>query len=75
MVEDVLRHADAEPFFERERQLHEVKRIGCQIVAERDFRYELFDAHAEMIDHKAPDVGLHELIHAPPPQDRGEHRR
>src|SRR5207237_8704899 len=75
LVEDVLRHHDRELALERQRQLDEVERIGGKVVTQRDVGDELLYSHTEALGDETPNMRLHEFVHAPRPQTRGNPSR
>ncbi len=78
LIEDALGHHDRELALERQRQLHEVERIGGQIVTQRDVGDEFLDSDSKPLGDQTSNVWLHEFVHAPRPEphrDRSRHAR
>src|SRR3989442_421690 len=69
-IEDALRDDDRKLRLERHRQLHEIERIGGQVVTQRDLGDQILDADAKTVCDHASNVRFHELLHTPPSRDR-----
>jgi len=61
-VEDPFGHHDTELGLERDGQLDQVDRIGCQVVRQGHVRRKLSDTHAEKVSDETPNTRLHKRV-------------